>query len=335
MELKDKINKFPQKTGIYMMKDKEGNIIYVGKSKKLRDRVKSYFVKSANHSRKNQRLVKNICDIDIIITDTELDALLLECEMIKKIRPIYNVLMKNHENYTYIKINVKQEFPSIEVVREIEDDNMYFGPYTMERKLEEVKNIIAEIYKVRLCKKQTKCMKYDLNKCLGPCRDITSKEEYNKSVQKVISTLRGEDNEIINILESKMQEEISTLNFEKACEIKGSIDLVKSIMSKQYMINNINKQETILAWINIESNEYKIYLIKGGKVIDSKKIRINKISDEEIKEEILKIYKDLLNNKNDTCKILDKEDIDYINIIHSYIKYNKSIKSVILKKNEI
>ena len=128
MDLKEKIESLPKTPGIYMMKDKYGDIIYVGKSKKLKERVKSYFVNSKNHSRKVKRMVNNICDIDFILTDTELDALLLECEMIKKIRPMYNKLMKNHENYSYIKINKNIDYPYLQVVKEIDDNSEYSGP---------------------------------------------------------------------------------------------------------------------------------------------------------------------------------------------------------------
>lgn len=179
MNLKEKIDNLPKTPGIYMMKDKYGDVIYVGKSKKLKERVKSYFVNSKNHSRKVKRMVKNIEDLDVILTDTELDALILECEMIKKIRPMYNQLLKNHENYSYIKINKNIKYPYIEVSKEIEDDSLYFGPYTMDKKLDEIVSIISREYKTRTCKIMNKCIKYDLNKCIGPCREIVSKEDYN------------------------------------------------------------------------------------------------------------------------------------------------------------
>ncbi|MBO3443518.1 GIY-YIG nuclease family protein [Clostridium sp. CCUG 7971] len=329
MKLKEKINQFPKTPGIYMMKDKNGDIIYVGKSKKLRDRIKSYFVNSANHSRKVIRMVKGIYDIEIITTDTELDALLLECEMIKKIRPIYNKLMKNHENYKYIKVHKNLEYPYIEVVKEIDEDSLYFGPYSMEKKIEEIKEILVEFYKIRSCKRLVKCVKYDLNQCLGPCRETISKEEYNKILDKVKDTLMGKNKDILKSLENKMQDEILKLNFEKASVISNKIDLLKSFLSKQNIINTMNKKERIFAWIKLKENKIKVYIIeygilKSSKIVETKNFNLININDliTEMQE------KDI--NPKEKQNLINKDDIDFINIIYSYIKNNEEINYIIL-----
>ena len=258
MNLKEKIDNLPKTPGIYRMKDKYGDVIYVGKSKKLKERVKSYFVNSKNHSRKVKRMVKNIEDLDVILTDTELDALILECEMIKKIRPMYNQLLKNHENYSYIKINKNIKYPYIEVSKEIEDYSLYFGPYTMDKKLDEIVSIISREYKTRTCKIMNKCIKYDLNKCIGPCREIVSKEDYNIIIDTIIKDLNNSNKNLINILNKKMQDEISKLNFEKAKDINNDIVLLKSLSHKQDIINNANENKPILAWINFDDEIIKI-----------------------------------------------------------------------------
>ena len=329
MNLKDKIKTFPNVPGIYMMKDTDGNIIYVGKSKKLQDRIKSYFIDSKHHSRKNKRMIKNIFDIDIRVTDTELDALLLECEMIKSIRPIYNKLMKNHENYSYLKIDKSKDYPYIELVDKVESDgSIYFGPYTIVRKIEEIKGIINESYKLRSCNKMTKCFKYDIGKCLGPCRDILSKNEYNNIINIVINDLSGRSKELINILEHNMKIEINNLNFEKASKLKDNIDIINALFKRQNIINNSMKNEGILLWIKINQG-YKIYIITKGKVTNSEIL-----NDKEF--EILNKEKYYYNkikkynlNKNKEI-IVDKYEIDFINIIFSYIKYNKDISYIVL-----
>ncbi|WP_052356800.1 GIY-YIG nuclease family protein [[Clostridium] dakarense] len=329
MKLKEKISQFPKTPGIYMMKDKNGDIIYVGKSKKLRDRIKSYFVNSSNHSRKVTRMVKGIYDIEIITTDTELDALLLECEMIKKIRPIYNKLMKNHENYKYIRIQKNLDYPYIEVVKEIDDDSLYFGPYSMERKIEEIKEILVEFYKIRSCKRLVKCVKYDLNQCIGPCRETITKEEYNKILDKVKDTLIGKNKDILRSLENKMQDEILKLNFEKASIINNKIDLLKSFLSKQNIINTMNKKERIFAWIKLNENKYKVYIIeygilKSSKIVETKNFDLININDliTEMKE------KDI--EPKEKQNLINKDDIDFINIIYSYIKNHEEINYIIL-----
>lgn len=328
MELKDKINGFPKEPGIYMMKDGESNIIYVGKSKSLKDRVKSYFTPSANHSRKIQRLVRMVHDIEYIVTDTELDALLLECSMIQSIRPIYNTLMKNPENYSYIKIDNKEEYPRLEIAKKIEDSSMYFGPYTMERKLEEVKNILAELYKIKSCKIQTKCIKYDLNKCLGPCRKKVTKENYKKELDKIVNFLQGKSLDVINDLKEKMNKEIKQLKFEEAKVTKNNIDLINSLLNKQKNISMLNSEELIFAWIKLNNDYYKIYFIKSGKVLECRKILSSELNSNKVKIMIENIKNKIYCDDKHKEVIINKQDLDYINIINSYIKFNKDIDSI-------
>ena len=323
MDLKEKIDNLHKTPGIYMMKDKYGDIIYVGKSKKLKERVKSYFTNSKNHSKKVKRMVKNIEDLDVILTDTELDALLLECEMIKKIRPMYNQLMKNHENYSYIKINKNINYPYIEVSKEIEDDSLYLGPYTMDKKLDEIVNIISREYKIRTCKIMNKCIKYDLNKCVGPCREIISRKDYNIIIDKIINDLNNSNENLINILNKKMQDEISKLNFEKANDINHDISLLKSLSYKQNIINNANENKLILAWINLDNENIKIYIIKGAKLLKSE---IIKIENFKLNDLIYKIKENILKDNEDIDEeVVDKYYIDFANIVYSYIKNNKDI----------
>lgn len=327
-DIKLKINNMPTTPGVYLMKDKENNIIYVGKSKSLQTRVKSYFVNSSSHSKKVQRLVKGIRDIEIINTDTELDALLLECELIKRYKPMYNKLMKNHENYSYLKIDKRTEFPYIEVVNEIEDGSVYFGPYMKESKLYEIKDIIDKTLNIRQCKRMSKCFKYDLSQCVGPCRDKIGIREYKKLIDIVIRDLSGESNYIVDTLQSNMQKEITNLNFEKAAQLQDSIQKIKSIMNKQKIINDSSNNQKILAWINInDNNDYKIYAIQNGKLVKSEIIdsdKLNNLNKEKYLEDILNE-----SDEKDFDKEIEKFDIDFINIIYNYIKYNKDIKYIL------
>lgn len=319
MNLKEKINSFPKTPGIYLMKDRDNNIIYVGKSKKLQNRIKSYFTNSKSHSRKIQRMVKGIHDIEIIETDTELDALLLECEYIKKIKPMYNKLMKNHENYSYIKIDTKKEYPYLEVVEEIDDDSIYFGPYTSLKNLEKIKEILNENYKLRRCKKMNKCLNYDLNKCMGPCREKISKDEYERIIKLAISDLKGESNNILSILKENMNKEISSLNFEKASMIKDDIDKIKSLFNRQEVINSSVDKDVKIALNEVDDYAYKVYIIYKGKVLKSEIIDKNKLKmfdkEEYIKENISENIE-----SDDFSDYVDKYDIDFMNIIYNYIK---------------
>lgn len=327
MSLKDKITSFPKTPGVYLMKDKEGNIIYVGKSKKLQDRIKSYFINSKSHSRKVQRMVKGIYDIEIIKTDTELDALLLECEYIKSIRPIYNKLMKNHENYSYIKIDKRKQYPYLEVVNDIDDESIYFGPYAKESKLEEIKEILNDTYKLRRCKKMNKCFNYDLNKCIGPCRDSVLSKEYKDVVYKLINDIDNDGKHTFNILNENMKSEINSLNFERASIIKNNIDKLKGLFNKQEVISESLKNIITIAWIELDEEFYKVYIIRSGKLVKSQIVE-KKLFDNLNKNEYIKDNVGKKEEKDKDASVIDKYDIDFINIIYSYIKYNKEIKSI-------
>lgn len=323
------INTIPKSPGIYMMKDYQGNIIYVGKSKSLKDRVKSYFINSNNHSRKIKRMIKNIDDISIITTDTELDALILECEKIHEIRPMYNTLMKKYENYRYIKID--KEKLIIDVVSYIKDDrSIYFGPYSMDKKLEEIKMIIIDLFNLPNCKKYNKCIRYDLKQCIAPCRNKENIKEYKSLLNEVEDFINGKNRKYIDLLKVKMFEESKELNFEKANEIKVKLDLLDSIIKKQQIINQIHQKNLLICWIKINEYNYKIYLINYGKVLFSKVVDISKIND-KIKEEInLSISKIVLKVKNK--EVIDKSKIDYINIVYNYINKNEDINYIYINR---
>lgn len=333
MDLNDKISTFPKTPGVYFMKDIDGNVIYVGKSKKLQERIKSYFINSSTRSRKIERMIKNIYDIDIVKTDTELDALLLECEMIKKIRPMYNTLMRNPENYVYLKINKEVKYPYIEVSKEVDNEGIYFGAYTLGKKLEDIKEIFNEVYQIRGCKKMTKCFKYDLKKCCGPCRDTMSKEDYDKLIDKLIHDLENDGEFIINELQTQMKVEIDNLNFEKASQIKQNIDKVKSLYNKQNIIKSSYESENIIAWIKLNEEKYKVYIFRKGLLVYSEYISC--ISFDSMNKE--EYYYLCINKIDDNMKeykvggFVHKSQIDYVNIIYSYIKHNKDINYNIIK----
>lgn len=158
----DELKNIPQSPGVYFMKDKDNRLLYIGKSKNLNKRIKSYFLNSRDRSNKIEIMIKNISHIEIIKTDTEFDALFLECKNIHKLKPMYNTLLKNYDKYKYICLDEK-DHNIIKIKSEIEDDGIYFGPYSFKKKLETIKEIIIKIYKLPICKKQNKCIRYDLN----------------------------------------------------------------------------------------------------------------------------------------------------------------------------
>lgn len=314
MDLKDKIDKMPQCPGIYIMKDAHKNIIYVGKSINLRSRVKSYFRENLNRSRKIERMVKFINDIDYITTDTELDALLLECDYIHNIRPMYNTLMNNYEKYKYIKLDTNS-LNLIDVVDEKDDESTYFGPFSMNKRLFTLREFLLDYFRLPTCNTKTKCIRYNIEKCIGPCR-VDTKEKYEEIYKILVDTFEGKDY-LTKELEKEMINQSSLLNFEKAMEIKNNLELIKSISHKQNAFDLLNHNSKFILWMNTDENNYKVYLIDKLNVEFSQIINLNEFDEEKKKKLLDRVEKFKLSSSKNV--LYDKSYIDYINIIYSYI----------------
>ncbi|MCC3868627.1 GIY-YIG nuclease family protein [Terrisporobacter mayombei] len=320
MNLKDKIEKMPECPGIYIMKDAYNNIIYVGKSINLKSRVKSYFRENLNRSRKIERMVKSINDIDYITTDTELDALLLECDYIHNIRPMYNTLMNNYEKYKYIKLNTNN-LNLIDIVDEKDEDCTYFGPFSMNKRLFTLRDFLLDYFKLPTCNTKTKCIRYNIEKCVGPCR-VNTKEKYEEIYKILVNTFEGKD-DFIKELENEMITQSSLLNFEKAMEIKSNIELLKSISQKQNTFDLFKNNCKFVLWMKMNENNYKLYFINNVKVEYSQIINKEEFDEKKKSEIIQRIEKFKLNKNNKV--VYDKSYIDYINIIYSYIHKSEKI----------
>lgn len=318
MNIKEKLKFLPQTPGVYIMKDKYKNIIYIGKSKCLKNRVTQYFMPSYAPSKKIVRMVKFIDDIEIVKTDTELDALLLECDLIKKFNPMYNTLLKNNRAYAYLKLNINEKYPLLECSMEKTDNGLYFGPYCHIKKLDNIAKILSNHFKIRQCKGiqiLKGCIKGDIGICLEPCRKENI-EEYSLAIKKLIDTLNGYNLEIIERLTTKMEKETEKLNFEKALKYKEDIENIKSLINRTRAINFIKNKKFTICSIKIDENLIKLYIFEGIEKIYSKIIA---------KDNLNLSYLDLKKfNKENLCLI--KDDIDLSNIIYNYLNTKSECK---------
>lgn len=242
-ELKEKLALLPDKPGVYLMKDKSGGIIYVGKAKVLKNRVRSYF--TGSHNAKTQALVANIADFEYIITDSPVEALILECNLIKKHDPKYNILLKDDKTYPYIKLTAEKD-PRILVVRKVEKDKAhYFGPYPNSTAAQETARLLNKIFPLRKCKalKKRPCLYYHLGQCLAPCQFNLNKEDYEPVVREVTALLKGGQDALISTLTEKMQAEAAKLNFERATELRDQIIHLQQVAEKQKIteVDQINR----------------------------------------------------------------------------------------------
>lgn len=296
--IEEELKKLPQKPGVYIMHDKNDKIIYVGKAISLKKRVTSYFRKT----NKTQRILNMVALIDhfeYIVCDNEAEALILECNLIKKNMPKFNVLLKDDKTYPYIKINVKADFPDVYITRKVLNDGArYFGPYANAGSAKEMVEFIKSKFKIRQCKnfkyKDRACLNYHIKKCLAPCMGYITKEEYRNQINQIISILDGKTEQVVKELKEQMLEASQKQEFEKAAMIRDELLAVERISQKQ-KVSNISENDIDV--IGIARNEaeicVEIFYIRNSKMIgrDSFFLKgLNDEKDEEIISEFIKQY---------------------------------------------
>ena len=306
--IEEELKKLPNKPGVYIMHDKDDKIIYVGKAISLKNRVRSYFRKT-NKTQRIQNMVALIDHFEYIVVDNETEALILECNLIKKNRPKFNVLLKDDKTYPYIKINVKDDFPNVYVTRRILNDGAkYFGPYASAGAAKEMVDFIKEKFKIRQCKsfkyKDRACLNYHIKKCMAPCMGYISKEEYREQINQIISILDGNLNGILKELEEQMNEASKNMEFEKAAYIRDKKLAIERIGERQ-KVSNITENDIDV--IGLSRNEVEvcveIFFVRGSKMIGREHYffsGLNDEKDEQILSDFVKQYyigREILPNK--------------------------------------
>ena len=314
--IEEELKKLPSKPGVYVMRDKNDTIIYVGKAVSLKNRVRQYFRKN-NKTARIEKMVSLIDHFEYIVVDNEAEALILECNLIKKNRPKFNVLLKDDKTYPYIKIDVKSDYPGVFITRRvINDGSKYFGPYANPGAAKEMVNFIKEKYKIRQCRtlkdRDRPCLNYHINKCLAPCMGYVTPEEYKKQIDEIIDLLEGKIDKIIKELEEQMKEASQKLNFEKAVELRDRIQSIERVSEKQ-KVSNIS--ENNIDVIGIAKSELQvcieIFFVRGSKMIGREHYFYADLKDMEDKEILSGFIKQYyLDNPNIPNKIMIREEID-------------------------
>ena len=302
--LNEKLLLLPNKPGCYLMKDKNGVIIYVGKAKNLKNRVNSYF--KSSHTGKTAVLVSNIVDFEYIITPSELDAFILENTLIKKHQPFFNILLKDGKQYPYIRVNPHDVYPKFSVVRKVKNDGAkYFGPYFGKINAYELLKTINSAYPVRACnkefktKKQTRpCLNYSMGICSGPCCDKISQEDYKLLVSKAMHFLNGNEKEIKNVLEEKMKIASESENFEVALTLRERIKMVNELANKT-VVDLAKTAELDIFAVETDGNftALNVTIVRTGKILSSKNFDVSEISgniEESLESFMLQYYSNKL-----------------------------------------
>ncbi len=278
-DIQEQLKKLPAEPGVYLMKDENDKVIYVGKAISLKNRVRQYFQSSKNHTSKVKSMVKNIYKFEYIITDSELEALILECNLIKQYRPKYNVLLRDDKTYPYIKVTLNEDYPRVLKVRQvIKDKAKYFGPYTNTTAVNDTLEIIRNIYPIRTCNidiekaiknKVRPCLNKHIKKCVGPCTGEVSKEDYGKMIEEIILFLSGKEEKLIELLKEKMNKCAADFNFEDAAMYRDKIKSLEDMIQKQKIdlgSSDLNQDVIAMARAHDEAC-VQVFFIRNGKIV--------------------------------------------------------------------
>ena len=340
--IKEELKKLPAKPGVYIMRDKNDNILYVGKAVVLKNRVKQYFQKN-NKTTRIEKMVSLIDHFEYIVTDNEAEALILECNLIKKNMPKFNVLLKDDKTYPYIKIDVKSDYPNVFITRKFQNDGAkYFGPYASSGAAKEMLDFIKGRFQIRQCKKfksnQRACLNYHIKKCLAPCMGYISKEEYRKQIEQIIMLLEGKTKEIIKQLDKEIIEFASKQEYEKAAVLRDKKIAIERISEKQ-KVSNIN--EKAIDVIGIAKNELsiciEIFFVRNSKMIGREHYffeNLNELTKNETLSEFIKQY--YINKIDLPNKIMLPDKIEDIELIEKLLseKSDKKVEFKIPQKGE-
>lgn len=293
--LESKLKNLPDKPGIYQFFGDKTKIIYIGKAKNLRNRVRSYFQNNLE-SPKTQALVNKIRDIELIVTDSEIEALVLENNLIKKFKPKYNVNLKDDKSFPFIKVT-KETFPRIYSTRNLlRDGAKYFGPYTDVKNMKASLKIINEVFRIRSCrldlsqeniekKKFKVCLDYHIKKCDGPCEGLYSQQDYNEMVSEAIKVLKGKTDDLIQELKQKMEQFVEALEFEKAAVLRNKIEKLSVLSSKQKIVSDdFEDRDIISVAYEGKDSSCSVFNIRSGKLISKKQLRFSVVENEELAE---------------------------------------------------
>ena len=303
-KIKKIIENIPLNPGIYLMKNSEGNIMYVGKAKSLRKRVRQYFNRSPKSVR-IQKMVSQIENIEYIVTNNELEALVLECNYIKENMPKYNVMLKDDKTYPYVKITVKDKYPRIFITRKkIDDGSMYFGPYTDVRMARDAVNMVKEIFPIKRCntnfdKSSAKgpCLYYHIGRCLGPCINEVHLEEYKDMINQVVLFFNGNSTEIKKRISEDIDKCIEKLEFEKANKLKQRLDAIEKLSTKQQAANINENNIDVWGYVHKDSMLYmQVFKIREYKLLKHNNIKVECEDELEVPSSVVSIIEQSYNN---------------------------------------
>ena len=339
-DIQEELKKLPTSPGVYLMHDEKDEIIYVGKAISLKNRVRQYFQTSRKRTAKIEQMVSRVKRFEYIITDSEVEALILECNLIKEHRPKYNTMLMDDKAYPFIRITVNEDFPRIMLARSMKkDSSKYFGPYPSATAVKDTIDLLAKIYKIRTCNRKLPkdmgqgrpCLNYQIGKCDAPCMGYISKEDYGKKVKETISFLNGNYKGVLDILTEKMEKAAELMEYEDAAKYRDLINSVKSVSIKQKITSDEYMDRDIIAYA-MEGNDavVQVFFVRNGKVLGREHFHIELAPHDtgmEVLENFIKQY--YANSPYIPKELLIQEDIADREVIEKWLSIKRGQKVVI------
>lgn len=296
----EKISTMPENPGVYLFKDSMGRILYIGKARNLRSRIRSYFISIERLDPRRRNMVSKVKDISFTVTDTELEALALEANLIKQYRPRYNIILRDDKNYPYLRLSIKDNWPALEVVRRVRRDGaMYFGPFIPASSVWETLSFIRKHFKIRPCRYRLDrpmrpCVQYQMKRCPAPCAGLIDREEYMKSVKEVERFLKGERKELLFELRRRMELLSEELRFEEAAQIRDRIKAIeKSLQNQKVVAPELGDMDGVALYQEGRDTMFQVFFVRNGILVSAKDFFVKNtefISVEEIMEDFLKFF---------------------------------------------
>lgn len=303
--IKKRLENLPSDSGVYLMKSRSGDYIYIGKAKSLSERVRSYFQEGAGLTPRVRSMIGHVNDIEFIITGSELEALILENNLIKKYKPRYNIILRDDKNYPYLRLPINDDFPRLEVVRRVKRDGaLYFGPYVPTNALRETLKVIRRVFPLATCKIKidgkapAPCIQFQMKRCMAPCIGNQTSREYHRIVRQVKMFLEGRDKELLRLMKTEMEIASNRLDFEEAARIRNKIFKIEKVLERQRITSTALEDQDVIAFARDGGYcDVQVMFIRGGMLIGRKDFFLDWVGDTSDQEIIYSIFQQLYSNE--------------------------------------
>lgn len=336
-DIHEELKKLPDKPGIYIMRDVNGVVIYVGKAVVLKNRVRQYFQQSSNHPPKVQAMVLRISEFEYIVTDTEVEALMLECNLIKKYKPKYNILLKDDKQYPYIKVTLNEHYPRLLKTRRVDKDGAkYFGPYSSAFAVNDTIDTLKKLFPLKTCNKNLPrdigksrpCLNYHMKQCLAPCQGEVNKDEYREMMKKICSFLGGQYDDVLNDLKLQMETASQQLEFEKAAQLRNKISSISQLAESQKMLSADGQDRDIIGFSqDVTDLCVQVFFVRNGRVIGREHFVFEGEGNEDIRYSLSTFIKQFYNKvQYIPSEIIIEQEIEDVETISQWLTNKRGLK---------